>query len=100
LKKRKYKKKKSNQQAGNNTDVEASTIIKVINFTIPFVPDKENYNNVAHQIPFLLTANRVIRSAGYPKQVSMLTPLASSCYIHILLIDTVPLVCIVCFVLH
>jgi hypothetical protein len=97
LKKRKYQKKKHlTDKLANITDVKTSTIIKIINFIKPFVLDKENYSNIAYQIPFLLTANRVIRSAGYPKQAAKLTPLVSPCSLHALLIDTISLYSMFC----
>jgi hypothetical protein len=93
---KKISKKHLTDKLANITDVEASTIIKIINFIKPFVPGKENYNNIAYQIPFLLMANQVIRSAGYSKQAAKLTPLVSPCSLHALLIDTTSLYSMFC----
>ncbi|KAG2205285.1 hypothetical protein INT46_009777 [Mucor plumbeus] len=94
---KKIPKKHLTDKLDHNTDVEASTIIKIINFIKPSVTDKKNYNNIAYQVLFLLMANRVIRSAGCPKPTAKLTPLVSPCILHALLIYNTSLYNVICF---
>ena len=47
-------KKYSAGKLPNITDIEATTAIKIVNFVKPYVPDRKNYKNFAHQIPFVL----------------------------------------------
>ncbi|KAG2202176.1 hypothetical protein INT46_007691 [Mucor plumbeus] len=53
----------------NLDDKEFETIIKIVNFVKPYIPDKDNYHHFQYQLPFVLMANQVLRSIGYDGQV-------------------------------
>jgi hypothetical protein len=58
----------------NITDIEATTAIKIVNFVKPYIPDK----NFAHQIPFVLVTNKILKSIGHGKQAVKLLSIVNS----------------------
>jgi hypothetical protein len=46
----------------NLDNKEFETIIKIMNFVKPYMPDKDNYQYFQYQLPFALMANQVLRS--------------------------------------
>lgn len=78
------------------TDIEATTMIKIVNFVKPYIPNRQNYHMFAHQIPFVLMANQVLRSIGRAKQAIKLTPLTRPGNLHSLFVDTTTLYDLFC----
>ena len=80
----------------NLDDKEFETIIKIVNFVKPYIPDKDNYHHFQYQLPFVLMANQVLRSIGYDGQILKLMPIIQPTALPSFLIDTTTLYALFC----
>ena len=80
----------------NLDDKEYETIIKIVDFVKPYIPDKDNYHLFQYQVPFVLMANQVLRSIGYDGQVVKLMPIIKPTALHSFLVDTTTLYALFC----
>ncbi|ORE01444.1 hypothetical protein BCV72DRAFT_73924 [Rhizopus microsporus var. microsporus] len=46
---------------------ELQTYVLIINFLKPYMPSKQNFYTISHQIPFFLMANDILHATGYSK---------------------------------
>ncbi|CEG81174.1 hypothetical protein RMATCC62417_15402 [Rhizopus microsporus] len=47
---------------------ELQVCVRIINFLKPYIPEKNNYYTMSHQLPFVLMANDVLHATGYSKK--------------------------------
>ncbi|RCH86314.1 hypothetical protein CU097_002873, partial [Rhizopus azygosporus] len=46
---------------------ELQVCVRTINFLKPYIPEKNNYYTMSHQLPFFLMANDILHATGYSK---------------------------------
>ncbi|CEG72524.1 hypothetical protein RMATCC62417_08072 [Rhizopus microsporus] len=53
---------------------ELQVCVRTINFLKPYIPEKNNYYTMSHQLPFFLMTNDVLHATGYSKFTSKIAP--------------------------
>ena len=59
----------------NMSDQEVEVCSAICNFMLPYVPSRENAFKIAHQLPFFLMSNDLLRITGYAKFSVSIAPL-------------------------
>ncbi len=57
----------------NQHEAEVSSLI--LNILVQYIPEKQNYNLIGFQLPFVLLANDLLRCVGYGKFTAKICPI-------------------------
>ncbi|RCH89595.1 hypothetical protein CU097_009212 [Rhizopus azygosporus] len=75
---------------------ELQTCVLIINFLKPYIPSKETFYIISHQISLFLMANDILHATGYSKFTAKITPYLVPSNLNTLKVDAPSLFAIFC----